>query len=152
MAWADLESEVRSKRQIGVVTMLTAPRPPGLPARDVADLLAASARYRALGERGVSLPQDKAARLVQDVLARDLAYDGQVMRSADAAHLAAGFIAHVGDDAEFFTNGSWCEAAVVTPTVTRGASWDPLSGATFDAGVVGVGDDRAAMLWVEDED
>jgi hypothetical protein len=132
--------------------MLTVSRPPGLPARDVADLVAVSAKYRALGDRWVSLPQDKAAQLVHDVLARDLAYDGEVMRSVDAANLAADFIAHLGGPAEFFTNGSWCEAPVVTPTVTRGASWEPLSGATFDAGVVGVGDDRAAMLWVEDED
>jgi hypothetical protein len=132
--------------------MLTLSRPPGLPTRDVADLLAVSAKYKALGKLWVSLPQGKAAQLVRAVLARDLAYDGEVMESTDAANLASGFITHVGDAAEFFTNGSWCDAPVVTSTVTRGASWEPLSGATFDAGVVGVGDDRAAMLWVEDED
>ena len=132
--------------------MLTMSRPPGLGGRDVADLLAVTAKYRALGERWVSLSESKAAQLVRDVLAHDLAYDGELMPSADAANLAAGFMAHVGGAAQFFTNGSWCEAPAVTPTVKRGASWEPLSRATFDAGVVGVGDDRAALLWVEDED
>jgi hypothetical protein len=144
MAWPELESDVRRKRRAGVVTMLTMARPAGMASRHVADRLAESAQYSAIGDSWLPLPRDAALQLVHDILARDLAYDDVVMPSTEAQELASRFLAHVGEVAEYFTNGSW----LTRPDL----SWEPLSQATFDAGVVAVGGDSAAMLWVEDED
>ena len=152
MAWADLEAEVRSQRRIGVVTMLTIPRPRGSSGRDVADQLAVAAHYRPIGSLWLSIVHQAAAQVLQDILSYDLAYHGDVMARGEASKLAVAFLAHVGEAADFFTNGSWAEPPVVTTRVTKDPSWQPLSQATFDAGVVGVGLESAALLWVEDED
>ena len=152
MLWAELESEVRSRRRIGVVTMLTMPPSPGAPAQQVADEVAVAAHYRPIGKLWVSISRDRAAQILQDILAYDLAYHGVVMPNTEASKLAGEFLAHVGDSGVFFTNGSWSEPPVSTAGVTCGPSWEPLSQATFDAGVVGIGRERAALLWVEDED
>ena len=151
MTWAKLVAAVRG-RDAGVVTMASMPRPPGLDARDVADTVAGSVRYKAIGQRWVPLRADEAARVLCLVLTQDLAYGATLMAASVAERLAADFIAHVGCEASFFTNGSWAEAPTVSGGIVRGPSWQPITAATFDAGVVGVGSEHAAILWVEDED
>jgi hypothetical protein len=152
MTWAELEVTVRG-RDAGVVTLASVARPPGLDARDVADKVAESVRYKAIGQRWVPLPAGEAARVLCLVLTQDLAYGASLMAASVAEQLAAAFMAHVGPEASFFTNGSWAEAPIVgAGGIVRGPSWQPITSATFDAGVVGVGSDHAAILWVEDED
>ncbi|MBL8554669.1 MAG: hypothetical protein JNL41_10360 [Phenylobacterium sp.] len=65
-------------------------------------------------------------------------------------------IAALGADARFFGN-----ADHVTPQapqgsgefiVARSVSWRPLSKATFDTGILGVGRTLAFIVWAEEED
>lgn len=86
-----------------------------------------------------------ALEVVTRVLHVDLAYDIPVMTLDLAQGLARRFLACCGEGAVFVTNGSLAQSS-------NGGEWSPLTGATFDTGVVAVSSRRASLLWVEDED
>jgi hypothetical protein len=157
MTWTDIENEVRRLRRCGVVVMKALSRPAGESLNDVADRVAESVGYKALGPHRVRLDRDGTTRVLTRVLAQDLAYDSSIMTSEDADRLAQAFLAHVGTGAAYVTNGTWADGAWAEPprrsgSGATGLSWKPLSKATFDAGVLAVGEQVAAILWVEDED
>jgi hypothetical protein len=77
------------------------------------------------------------ARMI-DLLQYDLAYDAEIMPHATAENLARDFLDSV-PGARFYSNG------------TRQQSM-PATRATFDGGVIAVGDSGSACFWVEDED
>ena len=56
----------------------------------------------------------------------------------------------------YFTNGDWTTssdpASDSTHPLATLEGWDPISDATYDSGVVCVGEGSAAVLWVEEED
>ncbi len=79
------------------------------------------------------------------VLHADLAYNTPVMTLDLAKGLARRFLACCGEGAVFVTNGSLAQSS-------KGGQWSPLTGATFDTGVVAVSSRRVSLLWVEDED
>ena len=132
--------------------MKTLSRPPGDSLNDVADRVAESVGYKAIGTRWVRLDRDGATRVLLRVLQQDLAYDSSVMQFEEADRLAQAFLAHVGTGAVYFTNGSWVETWQPREPGAIGLTWKSLSEATFDAGVLAVGEHVAAILWVEDED
>lgn len=73
------------------------------------------------------------------VLHQDLAYDGEIIPQPKAESLADEFLAHAsGESCVLFTNG-------------HGNAWNPATKATFDKGVVAVGNTWSACVWVEDE-
>lgn len=87
------------------------------------------------------------------VLHRDMAYNAEVMSDARAAELADAFLSHFGPGTRYFSNGTWHLPPVVRPgRVVCGASWDPVTPATFDTGVLAIGPERFGCLWIEDED
>ena len=53
-------------------------------------------------------------------------------------------LAELGARATFLANGRWDDAP--------SPSWMPLTGATFECGVIGLGDEHAFIFWVEEED
>jgi hypothetical protein len=79
------------------------------------------------------------------VLHADLAYNVPVMTFDLAKELARRFLACCGEGATFVTNGSLAQSS-------EGDQWSPLTGATFDTGVIAVSSRRVSLLWVEDED
>jgi hypothetical protein len=93
-----------------------------------------------------------ARRLAQLVLNRDMAYNAEIIPADRAAELADQFLAQFGTDGvRFYTNGTFHEAR--GPKLTwAGASWDPVTAATFDTGVLVIGPRCSGCLWVEDED
>jgi hypothetical protein len=95
-----------------------------------------------------------AARLlIRSVLHQDMAYKAEVMPESLAAHLADRFLAQFGPGARYFSNGSWHLPPIVRADgIVCGPSWDPVTAATFDTGVLAIGDERAGCLWIEDED
>ena len=79
------------------------------------------------------------------VLNKDLAYHAEIMPAHEASQLVAQFFdLCCTSGCRFFTNGDF--------SVKRSASWTAATEATFDTGVLVVGQDRAGCLWVEDED
>ena len=98
--------------------------------------------------------EETAARyLIRTVLHRDMAYNAEVMPAALAVELADRFLAQFGPGTRYFSNGSWHLPPVVRPDgVVCGPSWDPVTPATFDTGVLAIGPERSGCLWIEDED
>jgi hypothetical protein len=116
--------------------------------REVGELLAAfglSPKVSALNPVDLELAQ----RIAVLVLSQDLAYGTQLIPPAEAARLAAAFMAlFAGTKVDCFTNASLSED---DGRLTVKA-WTPLTDATFDAGIIVLSTERAGCLWVEDED
>ena len=69
---------------------------------------------------------------------RTLAYNLPVMTRDLAKELARRFLACCGEGAVFVTNGSLAQS-------TKGGQWEPLTGATFDTGIVAVSSRRVRI-------
>ncbi|HZZ81118.1 MAG TPA: hypothetical protein VFE62_21630 [Gemmataceae bacterium] len=88
-----------------------------------------------------------ARRLLERILHQDLAYDSEVMPIDEASDLAGRFMAYFETvDTLYYTNGTFHELQ------RNGTSWNPVTEATFDTGVLAISAERAGCLWVEDED
>ncbi len=72
----------------------------------------------------------------------------ELMSAARAAELADQFGT---GGVRFFTNGTFHEPPEAQ-RIRSGASWTPVTPATFDTGVLVMGPRCSGCLWVEDED
>lgn len=87
-----------------------------------------------------------ARRLAERVLQRDLAYGQEIVPHATAAELAERLLAEFAtDESHYFTNSTHDESGDLT-------SWNSVTRATFDTGVLVLGPLRSGCVWVEDED
>jgi hypothetical protein len=93
-----------------------------------------------------------ARRLAELVLHVDLAYKMAIMPAARAGELADRFLSQFANGAvRYFTNGTFHELPGARADWS-GTSWDPVTDATFDTGVLVLGPEYSGCLWVEDED
>lgn len=97
------------------------------------------------------IPADEVLPWTAATLVRTLAYrgggaDGSMRRLAEA--VAGGLVELLGPDADWRANGhaAYREAALGNVT------WTPVTEATFDAAVVGIGNGRAVVVVATDED
>ena len=90
--------------------------------------------------------------IVTTLLHRDLAYDEEIMPLETAADLATQFFDLAPEPHSYFTNAEWSMNADATTSPATLRAFDPISDAALDSGVVCLGDGRAALLWVEDEE
>lgn len=96
---------------------------------------------------------DVAHRLAALVLREDLAYNAEILPATRAAELAGRFLAGFGvAGVRFYTNGTFGDPPRPGVGGSRSWSWNPVTGATFDTGVLILGTTRSGCLWVEDED
>jgi hypothetical protein len=119
--------------------------------RQVADALVRSLGFRVLGSEWRELTRATACDALERVLERDLAYGGQTMSATAAKRLAEEFVSLFPVQASYYTNGVFPPRADYRDGGWAG-SWDPITRATFDTGVIAVGTDHAGLLWIEDED
>jgi hypothetical protein len=83
-----------------------------------------------------------AASIATGILSRDLAYDTEIMSQARAAALWQQFLRLFdGQKIHLFSNAR-----------SGLRQWTPATDATFDMGVLIVGESRSGCLWIEDED
>jgi hypothetical protein len=109
--------------------------------------------FRALNDAWIAITRQQAEALIRRVIGYDLAYGAALTDLDTASDLAGRFIGCFGDQARCYTNGTWHEAdTAISQSVIRGASWTPITPATFDTGVVCLDDRNIAILWVQDED
>ncbi len=90
--------------------------------------------------------------LMELILNRDMAYNAEIMPADCAGELADKFLSQFrGQGTRFFTNGGFHETRGSKLTWSD-ASWNPVTQATFDTGVLILGPQCSGCLWVEDED
>ncbi len=112
--------------------------------------LTAAAGLQPAPERLREVDESYAQGIVTQVLRRDLAYGTELMSDAEAQALAAGFLELFRDRApRYFTNGDFHRWPGKRPS---SPSWNPMTDATFDTGVLVLARGRTGYLWVEDED
>jgi hypothetical protein len=94
------------------------------------------------------ITQDQAAEIIKTILWKDLAYSSEMIAEQSANERAKYLVALFYDgSAKIYTNGDW-----VNYHNKRSCGSNPLTDSTFDAGVLFVGGNYAACIWVDDED
>ncbi|WP_154223030.1 hypothetical protein [Marinicella rhabdoformis] len=89
-----------------------------------------------------------AKRLLTDCLAHDLAYQINIMPEQKAQELASAFLKCFDKDTAFLTNQTHN-----FDNIGKGfLSWEPITNATFDTGIIAVKEGVVGILWVKDED
>ena len=119
--------------------------------RQTADEIARVVGFRPLGTKWRELTRENACVFLERVLGRDLAYDGQAMSPDLAEQLSREFVALFSGRSFYYTNGDFPSPEHYREGGWAG-SWDPVTLATFDTGVVAVDGDHAGLVWIEDED
>jgi hypothetical protein len=88
----------------------------------------------------------QAETVAKFILHRDLAYGVEVMPEAMAQAFAKHFLDHFSQgDIQCYTNGDY----YANPP---SRAWNPATNATFDTGILIIGNSIIGCLWVEDED
>ena len=99
------------------------------------------------------IDEETARRLVRLILHQDMAYHSDVMPAARAAELADRFLGQFAAGARFFTNGNFYEERKkISDSAWSGPSWNPVTEATFDTGLLVLATGWHGCLWIEDED
>ena len=140
--WASLEKSIKAHRQSGQAIISLVARTESAPD------WAASSAVRALGLKPVRwrvVSADEAVHALRRALHRDLAYDAPIMPEEVAHGLASRIVRFFGPGAIFYTNHSQAEGQST-------GSWDPLTDATFDTGIIAVGAMCVGVVWFMDED
>ena len=116
------------------------------------DRLVQAHGFRAIATEWQEISAADAQAIVTTLLHRDLAYDEEIMPLDIASDLATQFLDLAPEPQSFFTNGDWSMNVDGKGSPASLAAFDPISDATLDSGVVCLGDGRAALLWVQDDD
>jgi hypothetical protein len=110
------------------------------------DGVALAAGLEPLGRAWVEVNAQRAESVLAALLHKDLAYKSEVMREHTARWLASEFLRGFGRyGSRFATNSS--DMPDQMPW-----SWTPATDATFDSGVVVIGEAGSGIYWVADED
>lgn len=110
------------------------------------DAVAVAVGLQPLDRAWVQVDADKAEQILAAILHRDLAYKVELMPEHTARWLASTFLR--GFDrhrSQFATNSE--DMPHEMPW-----SWTPATDATFDAGIVILGEAASGIYWVADED
>ncbi len=138
-------------RDAGHTTCATVDVPAHVDGPSGADLVVQAQGFRGIAPQWDEISASDAHAIVATLLHRDLAYGNEIMPFATAADLATQFFDLVPEPHTYFTNGDWARSAANSAQAEL-SSYNPISDATLDSGVVCLGDGRAALFWVEDED
>jgi hypothetical protein len=150
--FAELGQKIAASRSAGVVHVFlkqTAP-PPADNLGPWIDAVLAGTGLKPLSDGWCEIAPPDAIRVLRNILPYDLAYRAEIMPSELAAELADRFCAPVPAAIRYLTNGTW--RAGPSDDLEAPSSWCPITDATFDAGIVAVGESYLAVVWVEDED
>jgi len=141
----ELATAFSTAREYGKVIVDLRSHEGGIPA-SCANAIASAVGYVPCTWRQIDVAS--ARGIVTSCMTHDLAYHEPMVSEAEAAALADRFLSHFDDATVFYTNGDPFDAAARL----RSRSWQPITAATFDTGVVAVSSRRVGIFWVEDED
>ncbi|MGH2416096.1 MAG: hypothetical protein ACRDEA_20880 [Microcystaceae cyanobacterium] len=149
---AELRAEILSKRNSGEVlfeikkiihdeTIETSKK-----LTEIIDLFVIQLGYSGLGLRWKEVNQQEAQKILNFIMTKDLAYSVQLMTSQEAEKIVIKLFSFFPTDCKFFTN------ALFTNNYSGMSTWDSITKATFDTGIMLISDRRIGILWVKDED
>lgn len=144
--------QIPQRRTAGKTTCATLPIERHGADVTIADRIAQAHGFRPLGDRWLEISAHDAQVIATSLLHRDLAYGEEIIPLVEAEDLATSFLDLAPEPHTYFTNGEWAGALEDDGSLQTAIGWDPISDATYDAGIVCVGDGVSAILWVEDED
>jgi hypothetical protein len=104
-----------------------------------------------LGSKWREISREAAFRHVCVLLHEDSAHHGYIMSKKRAMELATEVLATVAA-ARYFTNADLQDGLVQWGSDFSGLSFDPITKATLDSGVVMINETEIGLFWVEDED
>lgn len=88
------------------------------------------------------MDKDEAAYVLALAGTASLAYGPPSLRQGHVIEAKAA-LEDLAEDAVFLSNGQWTK---------RSPSWNPMTSATFDCGLIGFDHENAFIFWVEEED
>lgn len=104
--------------------------------------------FHVIDKSWVELSWNHAEQTMLSILQRDLAYNMPLLSSEAAKEVMDTFFGYFAPEARYFTNGNLLH---ITPEPLYG-TWQPLTAATFDTGIVCFDPLSIGILWVQDED
>jgi hypothetical protein len=116
-----------------------------------ADQIVRAHGFQGIADGWIEISANDAHAIIATLLHRDLAYGAELMPLSTASELSAQLLDGVPEPHRYFTNGDWTVDEDGSGEATLNG-WNPISDATFDSGVVCLGESRAALFWVQDED
>ena len=143
--WEMLCKTIRTKRSAGQVIVIRAPHAASDNPWQIANQLVISTGW-ILPPEWTAIDRDTAVAILAECLHHDLAYHVELQPRPSAEAQATAIVDTVGSDALFFTNGS-----LAIPNV-QDRSWNSITTATFDTGVIAIGRRWGILCWFLDED
>jgi hypothetical protein len=120
---------------------------------DLADDFVTRNGLAAIGSGWIPLTDTEIVEVVTYILREDMAYHSVIMTSEEATKMATDFMDFFEEQHYCLTNGTFhLPPRHINGRVIQGASWTPLTKATFDAGVVIMDNTKIGFLVVMDED
>jgi hypothetical protein len=99
-------------------------------------------------KRLIKIDRDEAIEILKVLLSKDMAYKSEIMKIEESSALSQNVIdSYSSDDTEYFTNGHWNEREK-----NNGFTWNPMTEATFDGGIIIKRAQKVISIWFEDED
>jgi hypothetical protein len=140
-----LLTEIRTARCYGRVHTVIAARD-GRLVTELLPLFGFQSHEQAL----LRVSETMALQITRSVLHKDMAYGTVIMPLQRADELARRFLAEFHNPpTDFFSNGSFTQNDDGSVALN---SWNPITQATFNTGIIVVEAGLVGCLWVEDED
>lgn len=147
-----LIERILQRRDAGRTTCAVVERRGSDSAAAIVDQVVQAHGFRGIATAWHEISASDAHAIVTALLHRDLAYEEEIMSLTAAADLATEFFDLVPEPHAYFTNGEWTTNHDANHEPAALLSWDPISDAAFDSGVVCLGDGSTALFWIEDEE
>ncbi|MGV3707777.1 MAG: hypothetical protein ACO1Q7_02980 [Gemmatimonas sp.] len=141
--------EILESRKAGHTICVVVEAPSTEDAIDAADQIVKAQGLQGIADGWIEISANDAHAIVATLLHRDLAYGAELMTFSRASDLSTALLDSVAEPHRYFTNGDWAVGDEGEATFN---GWNPISDATFDSGIVCIGDGHAALFWVQDED
>ncbi len=143
--------EILEKRDCGSVVCQVKPRSSidELPDINEINQFVNGIGFKSDGNHWVEVSKESATKIISRILTADLAYDGEMMSFERAQFLSGQFLQLFKGSPKYLTNGIFAEDGKFGMDLK---SWNPISKATFDTGIVCGDKAHLGIIWVEDED
>ncbi|OCA85076.1 hypothetical protein [Pseudobacillus wudalianchiensis] len=142
----DFMNLLETKRNAGKVTCCV--RKMDTTGTAVVDSFVKELGFRPIGEKWEQITQHEARNILMYLFSMDMAYDAELESKPLADELSDYFLSTFSLQSKIFTAGYFEENSGFFKLQT----WEPITDATFDTGIVVLDANKIGILWVEDED